>query len=183
MECGVWRGGHSPLAAGVFALNGVDNDVYLFDTFARMTAPTKEDVIAQDQSSAMPLFLASQAQGHNEWCYAPLDEVRSNFRARDLLNDRVHFVESPVEETLLITDQLSDRISFLRLDTDLYALTVVEMQVLYPRLELGGTFAVDDFGHWVGPRQAVDAFLKDGKIPQTERNYVDYSCRIGQRLA
>ena len=44
VECGVWRGGQSALAAHVFAKEQDLRDIWLFDTFAGMTAPTKADV-------------------------------------------------------------------------------------------------------------------------------------------
>ena len=183
VECGVWRGGHSLLAAGIFALNDVENRVFLFDTFAGMTEPTAEDVMAEDGTSAMPLYVAHKDLNYNNWCFASLDEVRGNFAARGLLTDRVQFVEGPVEKTLLLESNLPTQISFLRLDTDFYASTVTEMEVLYRRLEVGGVFAVDDYGHWAGARQAVDEYFQRGSTPAPMLNYVDYTCRIGQRLA
>lgn len=180
VECGVWRGGHSLLAAGMFALNGAPNNVYLFDTFAGMTAPTPEDVIAEDQSSALTVFQENQAEGHNEWCFAPLEEVRGNFQAQGLLSERVHFVKGPVEVSLRTASNLPSEICFLRLDTDFYASTAVELEVLYPLLTCGGVLALDDFGHWAGARQAVDEYF-DSKGDRPLMNYVDYTCRIGQR--
>jgi len=47
----------------------------------------------------------------------------------------------------------------LRLDTDLYDSTKIEMEVLYPRLSVGGFLIVDDFGHWQGARKAVIDYL------------------------
>ena len=44
VECGVWRGG-SMMAAALTLLEAGDlRDLYLFDTFAGMTAPTADDV-------------------------------------------------------------------------------------------------------------------------------------------
>src|SRR5687767_7228269 len=44
VECGVWRGGNSLIAADVFRRYAPNRHVYLFDTFAGMTAPTDRDV-------------------------------------------------------------------------------------------------------------------------------------------
>ena len=178
VECGVWRGGHSILAAGMFKLNGISSDVYLFDTFAGMTRPTEVDLIAHSSAPALPLFLEHQESSHNNWCYASLNEVQENFRRADLLSDKIHFIVGPVEGTLLDPRNLPLTIDFLRLDTDFYESTKIELEVLYPRIVVGGLIAVDDFGHWRGSRKAVDEYFNlNGNRPILQ--YVDYTCRIG----
>jgi len=44
VECGVWRGGNSIIAAHVFKNLGSSKNVWLFDTFAGMTQPTGVDI-------------------------------------------------------------------------------------------------------------------------------------------
>src|ERR1700722_2254149 len=44
VECGVWRGGSSMAAAMALQQEGDIRDIYLFDTFGGMTAPTGADV-------------------------------------------------------------------------------------------------------------------------------------------
>src|SRR5436190_1815330 len=45
VECGVWRGGSMMAVALTLLRLGIsDRDLYLFDTFAGMTAPSEEDV-------------------------------------------------------------------------------------------------------------------------------------------
>lgn len=84
------------------------------------------------------------------------------------------FVEGPVEETLL-GETLPDEIALLRLDTDWYESTKVELQVLYPRLALGGVLIIDDYGTWLGAKKAVDEYFK-GKAPFLFA--VDRACRL-----
>ena len=67
----------------------------------------------------------------------------------------------------------SEKISILRLDTDFYESTKVELEVLFPKLISGGFLIIDDYGHWKGARKAVDEFF-NGK---EWLHYVDYSCR------
>jgi hypothetical protein len=155
----------------------------MFDSFAGPTKPTEEDVVAADNAWTRFLFLARKAKENNEWCYGSLDEVSCNFCARGLLTDRVHLTLGPVEETLLAYEGLPDRVYFLRLGTDFYASTLVEMQVPDPPLEAGGAFAVDGFGHWAGSRPAVDRRSSTWCAPALMLNCVDYTCRIGRRLA
>jgi hypothetical protein len=159
VECGVWRGGNMLLAAEVLR----DRDVYLYDTFAGMTAPTEFDVKPNGIAAAAK-FEANQREGYNEWCYASLDEVRSNFKRFGLLSERIHFVKGPVEETLRGHD-LPDKIAVLRLDTDWYASVKVSLEALYPLLSPGGVIVFDDYGAWNGARKAVDEYFTDENAP------------------
>jgi hypothetical protein len=47
----------------------------------------------------------------------------------------------------------------LRLDTDLYDSTKVELEIFYPQLSENGVLIIDDYGHWQGARRAVDEYL------------------------
>jgi hypothetical protein len=65
-----------------------------------------------------------------------------------------------VEDTLKKEDNLPEKISILRLDTDFYDSTKVELEVLYPRLEKYGILILDDYGHFTGVRKAVDEYFR-----------------------
>ena len=58
-----------------------------------------------------------------------------------------------------------ERISLLRLDTDWYESTKLGLEVLYPRLSIGGVCILDDYGHWLGARQAVDEYFAAAGVP------------------
>jgi O-methyltransferase len=64
-----------------------------------------------------------------------------------------------VEQTLLDPKNLPERIAVLRLDTDWYASTKIELETLYPRLAPGGVLIVDDYGHWMGAQRAVKEYF------------------------
>ena len=76
--------------------------------------------------------------------------------------DRVHFFEGKVEETL--KEIVPETIALLRLDTDFYESTKTELDILYPRLQSGGILIVDDYGYWEGVRKAVAAPGKGRRI-------------------
>ncbi len=61
----------------------------------------------------------------------------------------------------LKTDNVPQKISLLRLDTDFYDSTLCELQVLWPRLVKGGILILDDYGHWDGARRAVDEYFHE----------------------
>lgn len=176
VECGVWRGGNSIIAADVFRSRTARKAVWLFDTFAGMTEPTAADVNFRGEPADVK-FGRSQQADHNEWCYAPLEEVQSNFQRHGLLDADVRFVKGDVARTLLDPQGLPAKIAVLRLDTDWYESTKVELEVLYPRLSHGGVLIIDDYGHWGGARKAVDEYFDARTRPFLQ--YIDNTARIG----
>lgn len=180
VECGVWRGGNSLVAASVFAREGSARAIYLFDTFAGMTQPTEKDFRARDGRAAMIDFVAHRRDTHNEWCYASLADVRRNFAELGLLVPNVRFIEGDIVESVKNGANLPAAISVLRLDTDWYESTRAELEVLYPRLAPGGVLILDDYGHWGGAKKAVDDYFSDRPKPLLQ--YTDYTGRMGVKL-
>jgi hypothetical protein len=181
VECGVWRGGNAMLAAA--ALRAVDSDrkLYLYDTFQGMTTPTDDDAALRDGILARQEYLEQDRATHNEWCYASLDDVRRNFANAGLLHDRLVFVKGDVLQTLDDSNNLPRQIVVLRLDTDWYESTKKELEVLYPRLSIGGVLIIDDYGYWAGSKKATDEyFAANGKRPFLQ--YTDHEGRVGVRF-
>lgn len=159
VECGVWRGGNAILAKLIFSELGSGKKVYLYDTFAGMTEPQENDAVQSTQLGARKKFLRMQKDTHNEWCYASLESVRQNFIEAGADFSGVKFIEGDVAETLK-TNEIPESICLLRLDTDFYESTKMEMEVLYPRLSDKGVLILDDYASWTGARQAVDEYFK-----------------------
>ena len=156
VECGVWRGGSTMVAALTLLEEGQTRTLHLFDTFTGMTAAGPED--GNTQGVPAGTFAVSA------------DEVRANVLSTGYPADSVRLVVGPVEETLPANAPAS--IAVLRLDTDWYASTLHELRTLYPLLSPGGVLIVDDYGHWQGSRQAVDEFFSgQGVILMT----IDYT--------
>lgn len=175
VECGVWRGGSSMVMAyTLLALGKADRDLYLYDTFSGMSAPTDSDV-SHSGKSAQPKFDKQQREDHNDWCYAGIEEVRKNILATGYPSAKVHLIQGKVEET--IPSQIPKTISLLRLDTDWYESTKHEMEHLYPLLAARGVLILDDYGHWLGARKAADEyFAAKGVHPLLQR--IDYTGRM-----
>jgi hypothetical protein len=89
--------------------------------------------------------------------------------------EKVHFVKGMVEDT--IPEQSPDGIALLRLDTDWYQSTKLELLHLYPRLANQGVLIIDDYGHWQGARRAVDEFISELRDPILLHR-IDYTGRI-----
>jgi O-methyltransferase len=81
-------------------------------------------------------------------------------------------VTGRVEQTLLEPKNLPERIAVLRLDTDWYASTKIELETLYPRLSPGGVLIVDDYGHWMGAQRAVKEYFAEN-MPAMQ--WIDYT--------
>ncbi|MGW6359819.1 TylF/MycF/NovP-related O-methyltransferase [Streptomyces sp. NPDC055092] len=157
VECGVWRGGSMQACAKALLSQGdTERGLYLFDTYEGMTPPTEED-LRRDGKSAEEL-LAAQGKDRPIWAVATLDDVKSGFRDVPYPENRLHFVQGKVEDT--VPRQAPEQIAILRLDTDWYASTKHELEHLYDRLVPGGILLIDDYGYWQGSRQAVDEFLE-----------------------
>ena len=175
VECGVWKGGSMMVAARTLKELGVtDRQLYLFDTFEGMSAPTAEDVSFRGESAAT---LLSKSVDNADWirAHSTLDEVKSNIRKAGYPEERISFVKGKVEDT--IPGNAPERIALLRLDTDWYESTYHELLHLYPRLCPGGVLIIDDYGHWAGARKAVDNYFAKQKLkPLLHR--IDYSGRI-----
>ena len=79
------------------------------------------------------------------WNYSPRLEVESNVNLTHYPPSHVHYIAGKVEETLTGPDAvLPEKIALLRLDTDFYESTKVELDVLVPRLVPGGVLQIDD---------------------------------------
>jgi O-methyltransferase len=174
VECGVWRGGSMmAVALMLLRLGKTDRELYLFDTFSGMTAPTDEDVKRSGERAAD--LLADESADSDIWAIASLDEVRAAVLAVGYPEERIHFVQGPVEETL--PAEAPSEISLLRLDTDWYSSTKHELVHLYPRLTTGGVLILDDYGYWQGARRAVDEYLSENELTLL-LNRVDNTARI-----
>lgn len=150
VECGVWRGGHIILTR----LLSPDRVCWLYDTFEGMTTPGPHDIKRSGDKPPPEKALSKK------WTMASLDEVIGNFKAHDVYDEsKLKFIVGDVCKTLLIERDLPIDIALLRLDTDWYESTNVELRQLYPRLVSGGVLIVDDYGHWLGARKAVDDYL------------------------
>lgn len=173
VECGVWRGGSMMAAALELRRLGIeDRDLYLFDTFTGMSDPSASDV-ADPAVAGSLTDAAASLESINAWCAIGLEEVQRNLLSTGYPASRMHFVKGKVEDTL--PDRAPSEIALLRLDTDWYESTAHEMTHLYPQLCSGGILLIDDYGHWLGARKAIDEYF-DSNAPFMHR--VDAGARL-----
>jgi O-methyltransferase len=163
VECGVWSGGSMLLAAhALMHFGDTSRRIYLYDTFAGMPKPGAIDT-RWDGVPALPTWEHYQRNG-GRWCYGGTqDHVRSVVSSSGYPEDRFVFVEGMVEDTLPATRP--EKISLLRLDTDLYSSTYHELVHLYPLLAVGGILIIDDYGAFQGAKIATDQFIEENRLP------------------
>jgi len=110
---------------------------------------------------------------HSIHCFASIDLVKNNLIENNSKN--VKLIKGDVAQTLQNPSNLPEKIAILRLDTDWYDSTKIELEILYPLLEPGGVLIIDDYGHFEGARKAIDEYFKTEK---PFMHYVDYTCRL-----
>ncbi|MGZ3811443.1 MAG: TylF/MycF/NovP-related O-methyltransferase [Mucilaginibacter sp.] len=183
VECGVWRGGSTMAAIDTLIRHqSTARDIYLYDTFEGMPAPTEHDIKSGGASgvgmSAEELYKQSKPDDF-VWCYSSLDEVKQNIGKLNYPAEKIHYIKGLVEDT--IPQTMPRKIALLRLDTDFYESTKHELTYLFPLLVTGGVLIIDDYGDWEGARKAVDEFVGSENI-KILLNRIDSTGRIGVKL-
>jgi O-methyltransferase len=161
VECGVWKGGSMLVAIRTLLDLGVrDRDLYLYDTYTHMPPPGPEDMYAWGQWSGddYETFLANPFYAND-----PVERVQALLESTGYPAERLHFVAGMVEDT--IPGTVPEVIALCRLDTDLYVSTAHEMAHLCPRLAEGAVLIIDDYGHFMGAKKAVDEYFDAQGVP------------------
>jgi O-methyltransferase len=165
VECGVFFGGMIGAMIDWSTFFGWRNKTFwLFDTFEGFTVP-------DSQSLDLHGNLTKFSKHPN---FRDVVEDTLSLANRHPSNN-VRYIVGPVEKTLCAPVEGMDLIFLLRLDTDYYESTKIELEKLYPLVARGGTIIVDDYGHFKGSRQATDEYMKTNNIVPLW-NRIDYSC-------
>jgi hypothetical protein len=162
VECGVFKGGNVLGMRNFCKANKLNKKIWGYDTFEGMTAPLDCDV---DLHGRPAKDILGQVM-----CSCSYEEVTN------LLNDGENLVElqlvkGDVLQTLNSVENIPDKISLLRLDTDWYESTKFELEKLFPLVSIGGIIIIDDYGHWGGCRIAVDEFFKNSDYTFEQIDY------------
>jgi hypothetical protein len=177
VECGVWRGGSAMVIASKLSEYGCsDKKIWLYDTFQGMTEPSEFDVEASSTISAAELLsINKKEEGNNVWCVASKEDVINNLSKTSFPLNLIEIIEGDVGLTL--DTKYPESIALLRLDTDWYESTRKELEVLFPRLAIGGVCIIDDYGHWQGAKKAVDEYLHKHNI-KVLMHKIDHTGRV-----
>ena len=178
VECGVWKGGSCMVMARELLKRGdISREIWMYDTFEGMTEPTDEDIEIETGIKGKNLLSGVQktSEKYNMWAYSPLEEVKKNMQKTGYPIDKIRYIVGKVEDTLI--DSQPSEIALLRLDTDWYESTKIELEKLYPLIVSGGILIIDDYGHFSGAKKAVDEYFKTiNRAPLLNR--IDYTGRL-----
>ena len=167
VECGVWRGGVSALMKDVICRHeaGAGRKFWLFDTFEGMSDPTEHDYKGgRDKNDTLAKHTSLlRSDGSSDWCRGEFSDVQNTLEKALNGMSNVELVKGKVEETLL-SNNLPKSIAVLRLDTDFYESTKAELEILLPKVVVGGVLIVDDYGAWAGARKALDDSKENGNL-------------------
>jgi len=148
LEAGVWRGGMTIFMRGVLKARG-DNlrHVWVVDSFAGL--PDPDPTLDSFGWKAGDMAVS-------------LEEVKSNFTRYGLLDDQVTFLKGFFSDTL--PNASISALSVLRVDADLYESTLDVLNILYPKLSVGGYAIFDDYQNLKDCRKAVDEYRQANRI-------------------
>ncbi len=156
VECGVWKGGNLILFSKLIDKLKLKKNIFGFDTFTGMPKPGKFDFKYSTGQHASKYYNIKKKSNWNE---ISLGEVKNNLIYENSISS-IKLIKGKVENTLRDINNLPKKISILRLDTDFYSSSKVELEVLYPKLVKNGILFLDDYGSMSGQRKAVDEYFK-----------------------
>ncbi len=172
VECGVFRGGSLAIITKYVEKYSLKSKIFGFDTFEEgfLNAKlTKYDLTIKKKK----LKLSSD---NIDNFHPTIDSVKKNiYHFTNKLPKNLKLIKGDVMNTLKKKENIPKKISFLRLDTDLYITTKKELEILYPKLVKGGILHIDDYGMFPGVRKAVDEYFINKKI---WLHRVDLTCRL-----
>jgi hypothetical protein len=155
METGVWRGGAAILMRAILKVNGVtDRRVWCADSFEGLPPPDPAKY-PMDEKLTFSQFKELAVS---------LEEVQTNFRRYNLLDDQVRFLKGWFRDTL--PGAPVERLAVLRMDGDLYESTMDALTALYPKVSRGGYVIVDDYGDVPACQQAVHDYWQRNGIQE-----------------
>ena len=170
VECGIYNGFTIAFINKISEQIGLNKSIWGYDTFER--GFLKDTVTKNDNFN---IKKKKFDVSNDKTVYYTREQVIKNIKKITNFDDeRIRLIEGNIIETLEKQENIPDKISFLRMDTDIYKTTKKQLEILYPRLSIGGVLHIDDYGWMSGVKYAVDEYFKDKKI---WLHRVDLTCR------
>ncbi len=168
VECGVYNGNTLAFIGEINDELNLNKRIWGYDTFNGFVENSFSDKDLDFKTGNKVKHVSSDI-------YYSLNEVKKNIIQNNNKNFQKYIlIEGDILETLNIKDNVPNKISFLRLDTDIYKTTKKQLEVLYDKLVPGGVLHIDDYGICPGVKTAVDDFFYNKSI---WLHRVDMACR------
>lgn len=150
-EFGVGSGATSALLAN--EIRASDRDLWLFDTFSGLPAPSDEDRLIDDIDDLGSMDAYAGRMRHSA------AEVERRLADIGFPPGRAKLVPGLIEDTLG-RSPLPDSVAFAYVDFDFYRPIKAALEFLAGVMPVGAGVVVDDYGFFSsGAKQAVDEFL------------------------
>lgn len=147
VECGVAKGGALALMKYVASDK---NKVLGFDSFEGMPDVCEKDLGSYNRCDPKQWVGYDLSGG--------IENVKNTFKSLNVSLDNISFIKGYFEDTLSKEKQQCGKIGVLRLDGDWYSSTKVCLDELYDQVIEGGVILIDDYGYFVGAKNATDEF-------------------------
>ena len=168
VECGVYNGNTMAFIGEIHDELKLNKKIWGYDTFDGFVKNSFTDNDIDIKTGKKVNYVSSDI-------FYSLDEVKQNIILNNKKNfEKYVFIKGDILETLNNKDNIPDKISFLRLDTDIYKTTKKQLEILYDKLVPGGVLHIDDYGLCPGVKTAVDNFFSNKNI---WLHRVDMTCR------
>ena len=152
-EFGIAQGSTSALIA--HEIRNSEKQLWLFDSFEGLPAPTKKDKLIDDflNLGSIDLYKGTLS--------CPEKMVQSRLEKSAFPPHRTRIVKGFIEDTMHL-DDLPNKVSFAFVDFDFYEPIKLVLDLLHDRMDKGGMVMVDDYGYFSeGVQIAVSEFLND----------------------
>jgi len=158
VECGVYNGNTMAFIGEISDEFNLNKKIWGYDTFDGFVENSFTDKDIDFKTGKKVNYDSSDI-------YYSLNEVKNNIKLNNNKNFQKYiFIKGNILETLNIKENFPNKISFLRLDTDIYKTTKKQLEILYDKLVPGGVLHIDDYGICPGVKTAVDNFFSNKNI-------------------
>lgn len=176
-EFGVAQGATSALIAN--EIRYTDKELWLFDSFEGLPMPTERDVLIDD------IFNLGSIEKYQGQMACGQEQVVGRLNSVRFPMDRVKIVAGFIEKSSKFAS-LPKSVCFAYVDFDFYEPIKVALELLDPRLPVGGVVIVDDYGFFsAGAQSAVDEFVESREGRYTCEPSPDWAgkfCIVRKRL-
>lgn len=178
VECGVFTGNFEHTCITELMSRNMRRHIYMYDTFSGLTEPSEYDHTCDNavlfKMSSEEVYNTWKSQvvdsNTNDWCNASLESVQARLNSTGYPTEYLHYLVGDVMESLKDTQNITENIAILRLDTDWYESSKFELEQLYDKVVKGGLIIFDDYYHWDGQRKATDDFFEKIGVKYTFGN-------------
>jgi O-methyltransferase len=166
VECGVYNGGSAGVLAYASRHAHPARTLWLFDSFEGLPPATEKD--------------GAKAQDRTGTCRGSEQKVQELMETLGIAKDRVKINKGWFHDTF--PRVRVEAISLLHIDADWYDSVRLCLDRFYDLVSPRGYIVLDDYGHWVGCRTAVDEFItaRGLKVDLQQIDYTGYYFRKPQ---